>query len=124
MSEYLVAPMEEPDWVVSAEELAAALRERWPLARVGLGAVEGSSMLLEALIPLQPAPRELGVALSGTGQAVTLEPADLEAAAEFAVWFAGTLLPGRGIHLIEPGSMRSVEIVAGVSADEVRAGLT
>jgi hypothetical protein len=111
MTEYLVAPLEEPDWVVDAEELAAGLRDRWPGVRVGIGAVEGSSMGLEALIPLAPSPRELGVALSGTGQAVTLEPADAEGAAEFAVWYFERFLVGRtGVHLIEPATMRMVEL--------------
>lgn len=111
MTEYLVAPLDEPDWAVSAEDLAAGLRDRWPAARVGLGAVEGSSMGLEALIPLAPSPRELGVALSGSGRAVTLEPADAEAAAEFAVWYFGRFLAGRkGVHLIEPSTMRTVEL--------------
>ncbi|MEI8410659.1 MULTISPECIES: hypothetical protein [unclassified Kribbella] len=120
MTEYLVAPLEEPDWVVEAEDLAAALRERWPDARVEVGAVAGSSMALEALIPLEPAPRELGVALSGTGQAVSLDPADAEAAAEFAEWFVRRVLPGRrGLHLIEPGSMRMVDLSDPMTAAQI-----
>jgi hypothetical protein len=120
MTEYLVAPLDEPEWTVAAEELAAGLRERWPGARVGLGAVEGSSMGLEALIPLAPSPRELGIALSGTGQAVTLEPADAEAAAEFAVWYFGRFLAGRqGVHLIEPATMRTVELTDGLTPEMV-----
>ena len=81
MTEYVVAPLEQPDWTVDAEHFTGALRERWPQARVEVGAVAGSTMRLEALIPLGPGTRELGVALSGTGQAVSLEPADAEAAA-------------------------------------------
>ncbi|MGW1345330.1 hypothetical protein ACWCOV_30080 [Kribbella sp. NPDC002412] len=120
MTEYLVAPLEEPDWVVSAEELAAALQERWPAARIEVGAVQGSSMALEALIPFEPGPRELGVALSGTGQAVTLDPADVEAAAEFAEWFVRRVLPGqRGLHLIEPGSMRTVDLSDNLTAAQI-----
>jgi hypothetical protein len=121
MTEYLVAPLDEPDWVVDAETFATALRDRWPGVRVEVGAVAGSSMGLEALIPLEPAPRELGVALSGTGQAVSLDPADAQAAAEFAEWFVQAVLPGqRGLHLIEPGSMRTVELTDGLSAEEIR----
>ncbi|MER7245682.1 hypothetical protein [Kribbella sp. NPDC000426] len=121
MTEYVVAPLEQPDWVVDAGEFAAALRERWPGARVEVGAVAGSTMGLEALIPLGPGSRELGVALSGTGQAVSLEPADAEAAAEFAEWFVRVVLPGRpGIHLIEPASMTTVELTPELSADEIR----
>ncbi|WP_432938199.1 hypothetical protein ACQPXM_26760 [Kribbella sp. CA-253562] len=121
MSDFLVAPLEEPTWSVSADNLAVALRGRWPDVRVGLGGVEGSSMALEALIPAGPGGGELGIALSGTGQAVTLDPADLEGAAEFAVWFAANLVPeDSGLHLIEPGSMRSVELVAGITPREVR----
>lgn len=120
MTEYLVAPLDEPEWTVSAEELAAGLQERWPGVRVELGAVEGSSMSLEALIPLVPSPRELGLALSGTGQAVTLEPADAEAAAEFAVWYFGRFLAGRqGVHLIEPATMRTVELTDGLTSEMV-----
>ena len=121
MSDFLVAPLEEPTWSVPAEDLAAALRERWPDVRVEIGSVRGSSMALEALIPSGPGGRELGVALSGTGQAVTLEPAELEGAAEFAVWFVETVVPGEeGLHLIEPGSMRTVELVAGLTPADVR----
>ncbi|MGC4938066.1 hypothetical protein [Kribbella sp. DT2] len=120
MSEFVVAPLEEPTWSVSAEEFAAALRARWPGVRVEVGAVEGSSMALEALIPEGEGGWELGIALSGTGQAVTLEPADLEGAAEFAVWFVETVVPGQvGLHLMEPGSMRSVELVAGMTPADV-----
>jgi hypothetical protein len=121
MSDFVVAPLEEPTWSVSAEDLAVALRRRWPDVRVGLGSVEGSSMILEALIPAEPGRAELGIALSGTGQAVTLDPADLEGAADFAVWFATNLAPGEsGLHLIEPGSMRTVELTAGITPREVR----
>jgi hypothetical protein len=121
MSDFLVAPLEEPTWSVPAEEFAAALRGRWPDVRVEIGAVDGSSMALEALIPAGPGGRELGIALSGTGQAVTLDPADLEGAAEFAMWFVETVVPGEaGVHLIEPGSMRSVELVAGLTPADVR----
>jgi hypothetical protein len=120
MTEYIVAPLDEPDWKVDAEEFANGLRGRWPAARVGLGSVEGSSMALEALIPLQPSSRELGIALSGTGQAVTLDPADPAAAAEFASWFVGQFLSGRsGVHLIEPSSMQTVEITADLSGEEI-----
>ncbi|WP_432877714.1 hypothetical protein ACQPYH_29310 [Kribbella sp. CA-245084] len=119
--EYVVAALAEPDWTVDAEQFAVALRARWPQARVEVGAVAGSTMGLEALIPLGPGPRELGVALSGTGQAVSLEPADAEAAAEFAEWFVRVVLPGRpGIHLIEPASMHVVELTPELSADEIR----
>ena len=121
MTEYVVAPLEQPDWTVDAEHFAGALRERWPQARVEVGAVPGSTMRLEALIPLGPGTRELGVALSGTGHAVSLEPADAEAAAEFAEWFVRVVLPGSsGLHLIEPASMRTVELTPGLSADEIR----
>jgi hypothetical protein len=94
MTEYVVAPLEEPDWVVDAQRFADALAERWPQARVEVGALPGSTMALEALIPLEPAPRELGVALSGSGQAVSLEPSDAAAAAEFAEWFVHVVMPG------------------------------
>lgn len=53
VTEYLVAPLDETEWTVAAEELAAGLRERWPQARAGHGAVEGASMGLEASIPLE-----------------------------------------------------------------------
>ncbi|ONI74408.1 hypothetical protein BWI15_13950 [Kribbella sp. ALI-6-A] len=118
---YVLAPLEESAWSVSAEDLAVALRGRWPDVRVGFGSVGGSSMILEALIPGGSGRGELGIALSGTGQAVTLDPADLEGAAEFAVWFAADVAPGdSGLHLIEPGSMRSVELVTGITPREVR----
>jgi hypothetical protein len=125
MNEYVVGPLDEPDWAIDANELAVALRERWPGVRIGMGGIDGSTMALEALIPLEPAPRELGVALSGTGQAVTLDPADPESAAEFAVWMAEKMLPGRrGLHLIEPGSMRMVELTGGLSTADVLARIT
>ncbi|ADB33621.1 hypothetical protein Kfla_4603 [Kribbella flavida DSM 17836] len=78
-------------------------------------------MALEALIPLGPGQPELEIALSGTGQAVTLDAADAESASEFAVWFVETMLPGEsGAHLMELGAMRAVEVAAGLDADEVR----
>ncbi|MEV6267493.1 hypothetical protein AB0L64_10010 [Kribbella sp. NPDC051936] len=121
MTEYIVAPLEEPEWVVDTGRFAEALAERWPAARVETGAVPGSTMALEALIPLEPAPRELGVALSGSGQAVSLEPADAEAAADFAEWFVRVVLPGQsGVHLIEPASMRTVELTGDLTAAEIR----
>jgi hypothetical protein len=121
-SRYVVAPLDEPQWGLDAADLAAGLRDRWPGVRIELGAVEGSSMVLEALIPLAPEPRELRVALSGTGQAVTLEPADAAAAAEFAVWYFERLLAGRtGVHLIEPAAMRTVELTDGLTAEELLA---
>ncbi|WP_405060274.1 hypothetical protein OG474_01170 [Kribbella sp. NBC_01505] len=123
MAEYLVAPLEEPDWALEVDDFADALQGRWPGVRVGRGSVEGSTMALEALVPLEPAPRELGVALSGTRQAVSLEPADAEAAAEFAQWMASSLLPGRGLHLIEPGSYRTVELTPDISVGEILAAL-
>jgi hypothetical protein len=49
MTEYVVAPLEEPDWVVDAQRFADALAERWPQARVEVGALPGSTMALEAL---------------------------------------------------------------------------
>lgn len=59
--------------------------------------------------------------MSGTGQAVSLEPADAEAAAEFAEWFVCVVVPGRlGVHLIEPASMQVVELTPGLSVDEIR----
>jgi hypothetical protein len=119
VTEYVLAPLEEPGWVVDAEELAAGLRERWPGVRIGVGTVP-----LEALIPLEPAPRELGVVLSGTGQAVSLEAADAEAAVEFSVWFFERFLAGRAeVHLIAPGSMRTVELSHGVTVEELLARL-
>jgi hypothetical protein len=125
MTEYLVAPLDEPEWRVEAEALADGLRDRWPGVRIGVGSVEGSSMALEALIPLAPPPRELGVALSGTGQAVTLDPADAEAAAEFAVWYVERFLPGKtGIHLIEPASMRTVELTDDLTPEALLARIT
>jgi hypothetical protein len=30
MTEYLVAPLDEPDWKIDAEEFASGLRSRWP----------------------------------------------------------------------------------------------
>ncbi|GAA0624232.1 hypothetical protein HPO96_33975 [Kribbella sandramycini] len=117
MAEYLVAPLEEPEWVLEVDEFAEALRARWPGVRVGLGSVEGSSVVLEAVVPLEPAPRELGVALSGTRQAVSLDPADAEAAAEFALWMAESVLPGRGLHLIEASSYRTVELTPGMTPE-------
>lgn len=120
MTEYLVTALEEPEWRVDADELAAGLRDRWPGVRIGLGAVEGSSMVLEALIPLGAPGRELGVALSGTGQAVSLEPADAAGAAEFAVWFFERFLPDvEGVHLIEPGTMRTAELTDGLTVEEL-----
>jgi hypothetical protein len=45
----------------------------------------------------------------------------LDGAADFAVWFVRTVVPGKeGVHLIEPGSMRTVELVAGLTPSEVR----
>ncbi|MFI5735202.1 hypothetical protein ACIA49_34135 [Kribbella sp. NPDC051587] len=123
MAEYLVAPLEEPDWVLEVDDFAEALQSRWPGARVGRGSVEGSTMAFEALISLEPAPRELGVALSGTRQAVSLDPADAEAAAEFAQWMASSVLPGAGLHLIEPGSYRTVELSADISVGQILAAL-
>lgn len=77
-------------------------------------------MALEALIPLAPGPRELGVALSGTGQAVTLEPGDAEAAAEFAVWYFERFLRGRtGVYLIEATTMRTLELTVGLTTEEL-----
>ncbi|GAB3953425.1 hypothetical protein GCM10029976_093560 [Kribbella albertanoniae] len=122
MAEYLVAPLEEPGWALEVDDFAEALERRWPGVRIGRGSVEGSTMALEALVPLEPAPRELGVALSGTRQAVSLDPADAESAAEFAQWM-GSLLPGRGLHLIEPGSYRTIELTAAISAEEILAAL-
>ena len=120
MTEYVVAPLDEPEWTVDTDQFATALRERWPGVRVETGAVAGSTMALEALIPLEPRPRELGVALSGSRQAVSLEPADAEGAAEFAEWFVRSVLPGqRGLHLIEPASMRTVELTDGLTADQI-----
>ena len=121
MASYVLAPLEEPEWVVDAQRFAVELRRRWFGVRVEVGAVAGSSMALEALIPLEPAPRELGVALSGTGRAVSLDPADADAAAEFAEWFVRAVVPGRrGLHLIEPGSMRTVELTDSLSAEQIR----
>jgi hypothetical protein len=115
LTAYVLAPLEEPEWRVAPEGFAVALRERWAGVRVEIGV--GSGVAVEALISVEG--RELGVALSGTGQAVVLEPADLEGASEFAVWFAENLVPGdSGLHLIEPGSLRSVEL-AGLSPAEV-----
>jgi hypothetical protein len=64
MTEYIVAPLDEPDWKV--------------------------------------------------------DPADPAAAAEFASWFVGQFLSGRpGVHLIEPSSMQTVEIIADLSGEEI-----
>jgi hypothetical protein len=69
MVEYLVAPLEEPAWALEVDDFAEALRSRWLGVRVGRGGVEGSTMALEALMALEPAPRELGASsvLPGLG---------------------------------------------------------
>jgi hypothetical protein len=68
-------------------------------------------MALEALVPFARPGRELGLALSGSRQAITLDPGTKESPAEFTVWFA-TQLPERTlpVHLIENGSMRSIRL--------------
>ena len=43
-----------------------------------------------------------------------------EAAAEFAEWFVRRVLPGRrGLHLIEPGSMRMVDLSDPMTAAQI-----
>lgn len=124
MTEYTVMPLTEPDWMLDPADLAARVQARWPEARVLVGSVEGSTMAVEALVPMEPPPRELGIALSGNGQAISLDPADPDSAAAFACWFVEqfpSLDPP--LHLIEDGSMRGVELTRGVTEATVLAGL-
>lgn len=48
------------------------------------------------------------------------EPEWAVAAEEFAVWYFGRFLAGRqGVHLIEPATMRTVELTDGLTAEMV-----
>lgn len=120
MTDYTITTLDEPDWVIDADELAVRMRSTWPGARVQVGSVEGSSTALEAILPIAPPDRELGITLSGTGQAAHLEATDAQSVAEFTHWFMRTFLAGKaGVKLIEESSMRLVDVSSETGVDEL-----
>lgn len=98
MPEYVLAPLERPEWSLKPHDLAAQIRARWPGARVSVEADPNAPMALHALIPFAPPKRELGVAMVRTGDYLSLDPADPETAAEFASWLI-QLIPDVGPKL-------------------------
>ena len=86
MAEYAIGPVEEPPWRFEAKDFALRLHERWPNARIGINDSDENLTSLDALIPHDPPARELGIALHRNGQFFSLDPADPDTTAEFAVW--------------------------------------
>lgn len=120
MAEYALAPLEEPPWSLDADEFAQSLRKRWPDARVGVRDLEGSPMVLHALIPLSPPRRELGIALGSSGKFVTLDPAEPDTAAEFAYWYVRQVPKGgTPVHLISTESSNSIELTTEMSETDI-----
>ncbi len=124
MGEYTITPRDEPPWRFTAGDFATRIKHRWPHARVGIGDLPGSPMLLHALIPSDPLSRELGIALDAEGWAVNLDPADPAAAAEFTVWYA-TQLPGFDppMYLIPDDSAAGIELRPAMRPDHLLAEL-
>jgi hypothetical protein len=91
VTEYVIAPEDEPDWRFTPEDFAARIRARWTQARTGVNDLEDSPMVVHALISFPPPRRELGVALSNLGYAVVLDPADPATAGEFVEWYVGQI---------------------------------
>ena len=120
MPEYGIGPMTEPTWRLDPQQFAAALRTQWPQVRVGFPSEPNSPAILQSLIPFDSPRRELGVDLMQSGQFVSLDPADPDTAAEFAVWFVH-LLPSADtpiyLHLKE--NWRPLEITATTTPAEI-----
>ena len=124
MPEYTITARERPSWQFTAEDFAEAIRKRWPNARVGIRDLPRSPMIVHALVPFEPPRRELGIALSSLGNAVILDPADPDTAAEFVLWYVTQLPEFDPPVYLFTDDMRSVELRPDVTADEIVRTLT
>jgi hypothetical protein len=116
----LATPVEEPSWSVEPQDWLAAVRERWPEARVRLGGYPDEPTAAVALLPA--AGGRLEVALDVDKQTVAFEPLLPDAIAEFLVWWAAHV-PSYDppVHLFVGGDAdRSLPLTPEVTADEVR----
>ncbi len=88
---YALAPRTEPGWRFTPDDFAVRIKRRWPRARVGQSEPPGSPTLWHAIIPAQPAARELHVVLLHPGWAVALDPATPADAVDFTLWYIAQL---------------------------------
>lgn len=101
MAEYALAPLEQPDWSLSPDDLAERILQHWPAARVEIETDRSAPMALHALIPFEPPRRELGIAMVWTGDYLSLDPADPDTAAEFAAWVVNQIpTGGPSLHIL------------------------
>ena len=124
MTDYTIAPLEEPTWRIDPSQFAEALVRQWPAAKIGTAPPAGSTIAVEALLPAADGAREVGVTLNGSGQAVGVESIDSRVTAELALWvrdLVGT--QNEPLHLIEDAAMRLLPLVAETDIDTVVAWL-
>jgi hypothetical protein len=125
MAAFAVLPGEEPGWRFEPVEFVARIAVRWPDATTAINDLPGSSMVVHALVPFGPPRREVGVALSDTGNEVSLDPADPDTAAEFVAWYV-TQIPSFDppVYVWAGGFARQLELRADTTAAEVEAFLS
>lgn len=113
MTDYTIAPLDEPTWRIDLSQFAEALGRQWPAAKVGTAPPAGSTVSVEALLPAADGAREVGVTLNGSGQAVGVESTDPRATAELALWVRDLVGPqSEPLHLIEDAAMRLLPLMA------------
>lgn len=121
--DFLIVPADQPDWTVSSEELRQALLSRWP--NVGLNGTSGDSpMVLSAEVEYPQG--TLQINLNRDGTMLSLDAPDIEAAADFAAWWASRapgLEPDLRIYVTADYS-RSASLSQDVDADALNAALT
>ena len=88
--DFLIVPADQPEWTVSDAEMRQALLSRWP--DVGLyGTRAESPMVLTAEVEYPQGTLQINLDKDGT--MLSLDAPDIEAAADFAVWW-GARAPG------------------------------
>ena len=125
MAEYALAPLEQPDWSLSPDDFAERIIQQWPTARVEVETDRSAPMALHALIPFDAPRRELGIAMVRTGDYVSLDPADPDTAAEFAVWFVNQIpAGGPSLHILPQARWDPMPIDRATSEQAIAAHLS
>lgn len=117
---FFVSPPEaggEP--LLRPEELASALRGRWPDAEIDEGPFGvATNRLLEWRLPVGARIRlEGGLDREGTGVVIQGEPADV---VRFALWLRGQVPEDRSLLLYDEAFLEAAELTRATTEEELR----
>ena len=83
--DFLIVPSDQPEWAVSEAQMRQALLSRWPDAGL-YGTSSESPMVLIAEVEYPQGTLQINLDRDGT--MLSLDAPDVEAAADFAAWWA------------------------------------